>query len=274
MLSLGKPSFGQSTNLVKCCQVKDHAVELESKENCAIITRQVVAMLLRYFNLLLDDPTVFFYLIGIVTVGLLVAITVHEFGHALLANWLGDPTAKRLGRLSLNPIKHLDPMGTLMIFLVGFGWGKPVPVDYQQLGRNPRRGMALVAVAGALSNLVLAALFGALVRAGIVAWHSPRYLYIDGWELGSVAADLVGYIIFFNLILAVFNLIPISPLDGFKVAVGILPSRQAYALAKMERWGPMFLLLLLFFGYFTGVLWDILIRPVDGFMRLFAGQGF
>ena len=106
-------------------------------------------MLLRYFNLLLDDPTVFFYLIGIVTVGLLIAITVHEFGHALLANWLGDPTAKRLGRLSLNPIKHLDPMGTLMIFLVGFGWGKPVHVDYQQLGRNPRRGMSLVAVAGA-----------------------------------------------------------------------------------------------------------------------------
>ncbi len=230
-------------------------------------------MLLRNLDLLLNDPTVFFYLIAVLTVGLLVAITVHEFGHALVANLLGDPTAKRLGRLSLNPIRHLDPLGTLMIFLVGFGWGKPVPVEYHRLGRNPRRGMALVALAGALSNLFVAALFGSLIRVGAVTWHSPRFLYIDGWELSSVAADVVGYIILFNLILAVFNLIPIAPLDGFKVALGLLPSRQAYAVAQMERYGPLLLLLLLFFGYFTGVLWDVLIRPVDGFIRLFAGQG-
>ena len=231
-------------------------------------------MLLRNLDLLVDDTAIFFYLVGIVTVGLLVAITVHEFGHAFLANLLGDPTAKRMGRISLNPIKHLDPLGTLMIFLVGFGWGKPVPVSYQYLKPNPRRGMAFVSLAGAGFNIVTAAIFGILVRLDVVAWHSPRYLYVDGWEFGSIAADLVGYIIFFNLILAIFNLIPVSPLDGFKVAVGLLPSRQAHALAGMERYGPILLMLLLFLGYFTGILWDVLIRPVDGFIRLFAGQSF
>ncbi len=231
-------------------------------------------MLLRNLGLLTEYPAVFFSLMGIVTVALLVAITVHEFGHALVANWLGDPTAKRLGRLSLNPIRHLDPLGTLMIFLVGIGWGKPVPVNYRFLGRDPRKGMALVASAGALSNLVVAALFGALIRAGVVGWQSPGRLYADDFEWGSVAAILIGYVILFNLILAVFNLIPLAPLDGFKVAVGVLPSRQAYALARMEQYGPMVLLVVLFLGYFTGLLWDVLILPVDLFSRLFVGQGF
>jgi Zn-dependent protease len=230
-------------------------------------------MLLRNLSLLVDDPPLFFYLLGVVAVGMLTAITVHEFGHAFTANLLGDSTAKRMGRLSLNPIRHLDPLGTLMIFLVGFGWGKPVPVDYRALGRNPRRGMAIVSAAGAVFNLVTAAIFGALVRLDVVAWHSPRFIDASGWGMGSVAADLVGFIIFLNLILAVFNLIPVAPLDGFKIAVGFLPARQAYGLARLERYGPMILLLLLLFGYATGILWDILIRPVDAFMRLFAGQG-
>jgi len=228
-------------------------------------------MLLRNLDLLVDDPTVFLYLVGIVTVGLIVAITVHEFGHALTAAIYGDTTARRLGRLSLNPIRHLDPFGTLMIFLVGFGWGKPVPVDYRSLGRNPRRAMAVVSLSGALFNLVTAALFGIFIRAGAVAWHSPRFLYIDGWEFSSVAADIVGYIIFFNLILAVFNLIPIAPLDGFKVVVGFLPARQAYSYARLEKYGPIMLLMLLFFGYFTGILWDVLIKPVEAIIRIFTG---
>ncbi|TET13759.1 MAG: site-2 protease family protein, partial [Dehalococcoidia bacterium] len=135
-------------------------------------------------------------------------------------------------------------------------------------------GMALVALAGALFNLFVAALFGALIRAGVVAWQSPGRLYAEDFELGMVAGLLVGYVILFNLILAVFNLIPIAPLDGFKVAVGVLPRRQAYALARMEQYGPIILLVVLFFGYFTGLLWDVLIGPVDLFARIFAGQGF
>lgn len=231
-------------------------------------------MLLWNLRLLFNDPALFFLIIGTLTIAMLVAITSHEFGHALVANWLGDPTPKRLGRLSLNPIRHLDPMGTLMIFLVGFGWGKPVPINPNYLGRDPRKGMAMVALAGPLSNLILAATFGVLIRAGIVAWHSPTYRYLDGWELGSVAAVLLGYVILLNIILAVFNLIPIAPLDGFKVAVGILPSRQAYALLRIEQYGPVILLVFVFFGYFTGFLWDILIGPVNLFARVFVGQGF
>ena len=231
-------------------------------------------MLLRNFGLLRDDPAAFFLLVAIVCVALLVAVTIHEFAHALVANWLGDSTAKKLGRLTLNPIKHLDPMGTLMIFLVGFGWGKPVPVNYELLKGNPRRSMAMVAVAGAVFNLILAAILGALIRAGAVTWQSPGRLYPEDLELGSIAAILVGFVIVFNIILAVFNLIPISPLDGFKVAVGVLPARQAYALARMERYGPVLLLLFVFLLLFTGALWAVLMWPVEGFINLFTGEGY
>ncbi len=230
-------------------------------------------MLLRNLDVLIDDPVRFFYVVGVVAVALLVGITVHEFGHALTATLLGDPTARRLGRLSLNPVRHLDPAGTILIFLVGFGWGKPVPVDFRLLGRNPRRGMALVSVAGAASNLVVAAIAGSLVRLELVAWHSPRYLPATPSDFDMFAADVVGFAIFLSLILAVFNMIPVAPLDGFKIVVGLLPARQAYSFARLERYGPLLLLLLLVFGYSTGILWDVLIRPVDGFMRLFAGQG-
>ncbi len=231
-------------------------------------------MLLRNLELLIHDPAIFFYLVGVVTVALLTAITVHEFGHAFVADRLGDPTPRRLGRVSLNPLRHLDPLGTLMIFLVGFGWGKPVPVSYEFLGRDPRRAMALVASAGALFNLTLAAAFGALIRGGVVAWHPSGYAGMEGWSLSSVAADVVGYIILLNIILAVFNLIPVAPLDGFKVVVGVLPSRQAYAMARLERYGPVILLAIVFLGYFTGYLWSVLMWPVNGFVQLFVGQAY
>ena len=130
-------------------------------------------MLLWNLRLLIDDPAAFFLLVAIVGFSLLIAITVHEFSHALMANRLGDPTAKRMGRLSLNPIKHLDPLGTLMLLLVGFGWGKPVPINPNYFRMNPRRGMAVSALAGPLSNFALAAVLGVIIRTGVVAWHSP-----------------------------------------------------------------------------------------------------
>jgi Zn-dependent protease len=232
-------------------------------------------MLLWNLGLLRDDPAAFFLLVAIVGFSLLIAITVHEFSHAMMANRLGDPTAKRLGRLSLNPVKHLDPLGTLMLFLVGFGWGKPVPINPNYFRMNPRRGMAISALAGPLSNFALAALLGVLVRVGVVDWHSPwswPFYPFASWDASWVAADIIGYVILLNLILGVFNLIPIPPLDGFNIAVGILPRRQAEAVARLQQYGPLLLLLLVFLGYFTGFLWDFLLRAVDLFGRLFVGQ--
>jgi Zn-dependent protease len=232
-------------------------------------------MLLWNLGLLRDDPAAFFLLVAIIGFSLLIAITVHEFSHAMVANRLGDPTAKRMGRLSLNPVKHLDPLGTLMLFLVGFGWGKPVPINPNYFRMNPRRGMALSALAGPLSNFTLVALLGILVRVGVVAWHSPwswPFVPFASWNAGWVAADIIGYVILLNLILGVFNLIPIPPLDGFNIAVGILPREQAAAMLRVERYGPMILLVVVFLGYFTGFLWDFLLRAVDLFARLFVGQ--
>jgi Zn-dependent protease len=232
-------------------------------------------MLLWNLGLLRDDPKAFFLLVAIVGFSLLIAITVHEFSHAMMANRLGDPTAKRLGRLSLNPIKHLDPLGTLMLFLVGFGWGKPVPINPNYFRMNPRRGMAISALAGPLSNFALAALLGVLVRVGVVDWHSPwswPFYPFASWDASWVAADIIGYVILLNLILGVFNLIPIPPLDGFNIAVGVLPRRQAEAMARLQQYGPLLLLLLVFLGYVTHFLWDFLLRAVDLFARLFVGQ--
>jgi Zn-dependent protease len=228
-------------------------------------------MLLWNLGLLRDDPKAFFLLIVVVAFSLLIAITVHEFSHALMAYRLGDPTAKRMGRLSLNPIRHLDPLGTLMLLLAGFGWGKPVPINPGYFRMAPRRGMAMSAFAGPLSNFTLAALLGVLVRTGVVSWPWTTQNFAS-WEPSSIVAVLIGYIIVLNLILGVFNLIPIAPLDGFNIAVGILPRRQADALARTEQYGPLLLLVLVFLGYFVGFLWDFLLRAVDLFARLFVGQ--
>lgn len=229
-------------------------------------------MLLWNLYLLFEDPLLFFLLVGLVSVALLAAITVHEFSHALVADRLGDDTPRRAGRLSLNPRAHLDPVGTLMLFAVGFGWGKPVPVNPYRLGREPRMGMGLVAFAGPLSNLVLAGLVALPARMGLVSWHPPLVLPGDitpAWLLSA----LVSYVILFSLILAVFNLIPVAPLDGFKVAVGVLPRDLAYSYAQTERYGPMILLLVLAFGYVTGFLGTFLTRAVNFLALLLVGRG-
>ncbi|MDP6102656.1 MAG: site-2 protease family protein [Dehalococcoidia bacterium] len=234
-------------------------------------------MLLRSFDLLLENPgafvTVFSTFLATVGVALLVAITVHEFSHAAIAYSLGDLTAKRLGRLSLNPIRHLDPVGTVMLMLVGFGWGKPVPVNPYNLRNGGRRGMSIVSAAGPMANLVTAAIFALPIRIGLISWHSPfTFRGLQDQEPVSLFADLLGFVIFFNIILAIFNLIPLFPLDGSKVAIGVLPRGLANTFARWEASGPAILLGIIMVDWFTdlNLLWGVLRPLVDmvGFIVL------
>jgi Zn-dependent protease len=195
-------------------------------------------MLLGSFDLLFSDPASFLRLAVLLVFSLLVAVTVHEFSHALVASGLGDSTAHRMGRLSLNPLRHLDPSGTVMLLLAGFGWGKPVPVNHQRLARGPL-GVALVAAAGPLSNLVVGFLVAFPIKLGLLGWSSPSlsratYVMTGGWREG--VADILGLVIFFNILLAVFNLIPVAPLDGSKVLGGILPRQLVQSYERWQRY--------------------------------------
>lgn len=228
-------------------------------------------MLLWNLDLLLKSPPLFFLLVTVVGIALLIALTFHEFSHGLVADCLGDDTARKMGRLSLNPLVHLDFMGTLMLFLVGFGWGKPVPINPSLFRQNPRSGMALVAFAGPLANLGLAGLFSMPIRLELLPWDSLSAISLHP-NTGAILTTLIFYLIFFNIILAFFNLIPIAPLDGFKVVLGLLPRDLAYSLEKTERHGSMILLLLLFFGFLTGFLWDFLKYGVNLLAFIFTGS--
>lgn len=237
-------------------------------------------MLLGALDLLFNDPLDFFRLVPpmLVAVGLslLVAITVHEFSHALVANALGDSTAKRLGRLTLNPMAHLDPMGSAMILMVGFGWGKPVPVNPRFLSGGERSGMAIVSSAGPLSNIVTAMLLSIPIRVGLVEWREPFRSSLFRGGVEGIIGDLLGYIIFFNVLLAVFNLIPIAPLDGFKVAWGVMPRELATSWARLEPYGPAILLSVIMLDYIarTGILFGV-IRPVANTLGLIVvGEEF
>ncbi len=188
-------------------------------------------------DLLFTNPIVFV----ISAVALLIAITVHEFAHAFAADRLGDPTPRLMGRLTLNPIAHLDPIGTLLLLLIRFGWGKPVQFDPYNL-KNPRRDAAIIALAGPFSNLLLASFFSLLLRLWMIT--SPGF--------ATFAAILTPFI-YYNVILAIFNLIPIHPLDGGKILVGLLPPESARTFDQfLNRYG-IFLLMLLIFPIFGGI---------------------
>jgi Zn-dependent protease len=233
-------------------------------------------VLLWNLGLLQDDPVFFALLVGLTAVALLLAITVHEFAHALAASALGDSTPRRLGRLSLDPRRHLDTTGTLMLLIVGFGWGKPVPINPSMLRKGPRVGMALVAAAGPLSNIALAALVALPIHMGLLGWRSP--VDYDPFAMHTarvILSDIVAYVFIYNVLLAAFNLIPVAPLDGFRVLTGILPRELAIPLARTEQYGFAILLGIVAFDWFTGagVLWSLIGVAANGLGRLLVGSG-
>ena len=193
---------------------------------------------------------------------ILLALTFHEYAHGLVAYRLGDPTAKNAGRLTLNPLVHLDPIGTIMLFIVHFGWAKPVPVDPRYF-RNPRRDMVWVALAGPVANMVIAIICGLLlqfvVNTGMVKPYGFIFL-------------MIAIAVYINLILAFFNLIPIPPLDGSKIVGGLLPVQYLDKWYAFERVGGFVLLGLIVFGMMTGIhFFGVIFLPTRLCYYLFTG---
>ena len=170
-------------------------------------------------------------------IALLVGLTFHEFSHALVADQLGDPGPRRMGRLTLNPIPHIDPLGALMLIVARFGWAKPVMVNPAAL-RNGPRGMAMVAAAGPVANMVVAVAFAVLFRV----------LEMSGIGSGFVQ-NVVVLVVAINVLLAIFNLLPIPPLDGFNAALALLPPRQSWTLRRYSQYGILVLLGLVLLTY-------------------------
>lgn len=177
---------------------------------------------------------------------LLLALTVHEFAHGLVAFRFGDPTARDAGRLTLNPLKHLDPLGTIAFFFIKFGWAKPVPVNPNYF-RNPKKDMLWVALAGPASNLLLAMAFALLAKAMRLAATFLPYSTTAEAILLPVNAMLIAGV-WINLVLCVINLMPIPPLDGGRIVTGLLPDRLALAYLQLERYGFIILLVLALSG--------------------------
>ena len=226
-------------------------------------------MLIRSIDMIIEHPAEGLIMIISALIALVVAITFHEFSHALSANILGDLTATRLGRLSLNPKAHLDPIGSIMILLAGFGWGKPVPVNSYNLRSGGRYGMAAVAASGPISNIFMAVITAIPVKIGLIS--------LTG-NLGADPVYIVAYlfqsIIYLNLALATFNLLPIAPLDGFKVVLGCLPRKAAFQFAPLESYGPMILLGLILVDYALpghGILSTVISHILTFLIRIILG---
>lgn len=195
--------------------------------------------------------------IAIMLVPALLAIILHEVAHGYIAERFGDPTARLLGRLTMNPFKHLDPIGTIAIFIFGFGWARPVPVNPGNF-RRPRRDMIWVALAGPATNFMLAILSALLLR-GLGMFDQSSFgasqIYI---QFTTPVKMMVGFSLYINVLLGVFNLIPLPPLDGGRILTGILPERQAALLGRLETFG---FVLILFLVFFTDV-WALVLGPV------------
>ena len=190
------------------------------------------------------------------------SLTVHEYSHGRIAFLLGDNTAKRLGRLSFNPLKHLDPIGTPFFYFMGFGWAKPVPVDPRNFDQ-PRRDMMYVAIAGPLSNLALAVICGFFIR--IIDPY-------DSWILFT----LLSFGVYINVALAIFNLLPVFPLDGSSVIKGLVPFNIAERLIGLDRFGAFLLIGVVLLDHFanTGILGVILWVPIITGVQFLSQDAF
>ena len=198
---------------------------------------------------------------------ILLSLTVHEYFHGWTANKLGDPTAKMRGRLTLNPIAHLDILGTILMFVVGFGWAKPVPIDPRNF-KDPKKDTILVAIAGPLSNLVMALAAGLALRYMIPRMVSGE---ISSEGVYPVIAIILVLTLVYGIALAVFNMIPIPPLDGSRVLYGLLPNRYAYAYSRFEPYGVIFLFILFIFG---GGIFKYLLLPVSYISVMLSGYNY
>ena len=198
---------------------------------------------------------------------ILLSLTIHEYFHGWTANKLGDPTAKLRGRLTLNPIAHLDIFGTILMFVVGFGWAKPVPINAMNF-KDPKKGTLLVAIAGPLSNLATAIVAGVILRPLI-----PKVLTgeIAPGSLDSIFVIILVLALVYGISLAVFNLIPIPPLDGSRVLYAVLPDKHLYFYSRFEPYGVLFLFGLFIFG---GGIFRYLLYPLSYISVLFSGYSY
>jgi Zn-dependent protease len=230
-------------------------------------------LLLNTLSLLESNPLLAVVTLITFTASFVIAITVHEASHALAATTLGDHTARNLGRLSLNPKVHLDPFGAALIVFAGFGWGKPTPVNPAYLRLRGPAGMAIVSLAGPASNIVTAIVFAVPLRAGVVDTGVLGFSSLG--DLTHLTAYVLVSLVFWNLLLAAFNLLPIAPLDGFKVLLGILPPEAARTFAQLEQYGPGILMLIIMLDYMMpgpGILASFLGPVLNGLSFVVLGR--
>lgn len=211
------------------------------------------------FNL--DPIRIFSFLLAMV-----VGVTFHEMMHAVASNYLGDPTGKNQGRITLNPLSHFDAFGAILLVIMalygfGFTYGKPVPVQPRYLKPDPVKGMAIVAAAGPFANLLLAIFFGIVLR----------LIDISPVTIPFQAAVVLNTMIIVNLLLLFFNLIPIPPLDGYKIVQIFFSPRMHYELSRFEQYGPMLLLLLLFIPGGASLLFGVINPPMSALYRIIVG---
>jgi Zn-dependent protease len=236
-------------------------------------------LLFTYAELLGQSVVLFVVFFGAVVTALIAGITFHEFSHAFVAERLGDSTARSMGRISLNPLRHLDPFGTIVLFFAGFGWGKPVPVNPYRLRNGPQAGRAMVAGAGPVSNLLFALIASLPMQFDILPWRSPFLIpfRLTGWGLEDYLGLYLASVVIFNVVLAVFNLLPIAPLDGFSVALGLMPRDLAFSFARLEAYGPGILMLIIVLPYLTGgsvsILAEVISPIINAITELLSGEG-